>query len=99
METVGKVARPVGVVMDAVQLGEAFHADGNTVGEKTVEAGVNLAGGAAGAWAGAEIGASIGSVVPGAGTVVGGIVGGVVGGIAGSGLASKGVSFVKGLFS
>ncbi|SHU30580.1 MFS transporter [Mycobacteroides abscessus] len=99
LETVGKVARPVGVVMDAVQLGEAFHADGNTVGEKTVEAGVNLAGGAAGAWAGAEIGASIGSVVPGAGTVVGGIVGGVVGGIAGSGLASKGVSFVKGLFS
>ncbi|WP_078285983.1 hypothetical protein [Mycobacteroides chelonae] len=99
LETVGKVARPVGIVMDAVQLGEAFHADGNTVGEKTVEAGVNLAGGAAGAWAGAEIGASIGSVIPGAGTVVGGIVGGVVGGIAGSGLASKGVSFVKGLFS
>ncbi|WP_078290948.1 methyl-accepting chemotaxis protein [Mycobacterium sp. D16R24] len=99
LEKVGKVARPIGVVVDAVQLGEAFHADGNRVGEKTVEAGVNLAGGAAGAWAGAEIGASIGSVVPGAGTVVGGIIGGVIGGVAGSGLASKGWSAVKGLFS
>lgn len=98
LEDVGKVARPIGVVVDAVQLGEAFHQDGNRIGENTVQAGANLAGGAAGAWAGAEIGASIGSIVPGAGTVVGGIVGGVVGGVIGSGAASKAVDWVKSLW-
>jgi hypothetical protein len=79
----GRVVRPIGVVMDAVNVVSAFRADGNRVGENTGRAASGLVGGAGGAWAGAAAGAAIGSVVPGVGTVIGGIVGGIVGGLAG----------------
>lgn len=95
---VGKVLRPVGVVVDAIQVGSAFRADGNKIGENTVRAGANLAGGAAGAWGGAQLGAAIGSFGGPVGTVVGGVVGAAVGGIIGSGIADKAVDFVKGWF-
>lgn len=98
LETVGRVARPVGVVIDAIQVGQAFRADGNRVGEQTVRASANVAGGAAGAWGGAKVGAAIGSLGGPVGTVIGGVVGGVVGGIVGSGLADTAVDWVKSWF-
>jgi len=62
---VGRVVRPLGLVLDAVNVGAAFKADGNKVGENTGRAVSGLAGGAGGAWAGAAAGAALGSVVPG----------------------------------
>ena len=82
--TVGKVARPVAIAMDVVEVGSAFHADGDRIGENTGRSLSGLAGGAAGGWGGAAVGAAIGTAVfPGVGTVVGGIIGGVAGGLAG----------------
>jgi len=87
MDHVGKIAGPLALVGDAIDVGHAFHADGNSIGQHTVDAVASSAGGWAGAAvggeAGAEIGATIGSIVPGAGTVIGGVVGGVVGGAVG----------------
>lgn len=85
----GKVLRPLGVVMDAIAIGQAVHEDGNRFGEKAQRTTAGVAGGLAGAAAGAAIGASVGSVIPVAGTLVGGIVGGAVGGIVGSGVGEK----------
>ena len=80
----GRVLRPVGMVMDTVNVGKAFRADGNRVGVNTGRAVSGLAGGAGGAWGGASIGATIGTMVaPGVGTVIGGAVGGIIGGLAG----------------
>lgn len=99
LETVGKVAKPVGIAVDAVQLGAAFHADGNKIGDHTEHAAGSIAGGAGGAWAGAEGGALIGTAIGGpVGTVVGGLVGGAVGGIAGSKVGEKAVDWVKSWF-
>lgn len=98
LEGVGRVARPVGVVVDAVQIGSAYRADGNRIGDRTQRAAGSLAGGAAGAWAGAQTGAAIGSVGGPVGTVVGGVVGGAVGGIVGSGVGEKAVGWVKSWF-
>lgn len=99
LRTFGRVARPVGLVLDAIDVGSAFRADGNQVGENTGRAVSGLAGGAAGGWAGAATGAAIGTAIfPGVGTVVGGIIGGIAGGLAGD-AAGKGLfDTVKGWF-
>jgi hypothetical protein len=84
LEGVGKVARPVGLVMDAIQVGEAFREDGNTIGTHTGRAASGVAGGALGGYGGAVGGAAIGTMImPGVGTVVGGVVGGIVGALGG----------------
>lgn len=94
LESVGRVARPVAIVTDAVRLGTAIYED-EGIGRNTTRTAASVAGGwagaFAGAWAGAKgvaaLGGLIGSVVPGLGTAagaaIGGIVGGLVGGIAG----------------
>jgi hypothetical protein len=88
LERVGKVARPIGLAIDAIQVGAAFHADGNRVGMQTGRAVSNVAGGALGGWGGAAAGAAIGTMIfPGVGTAVGGIIGGIGGAIAGSEVA------------
>ena len=98
LERVGRVARPIGVVIDAVQIGSAYRADGNQIGEKTQRAAGSLAGGAAGAWGGAQAGAAIGSLGGPIGTVVGGVIGGIAGGIVGSGVGEKAVDWVRSWF-
>lgn len=91
LEGVGKVARPVGLVMDVIEVGQAFRADGNQVGAQTGRAASGVAGGALGGWGGAAAGAAIGTAVfPGVGTVVGGIVGGIAGAIGGD-MAGRGL--------
>ncbi len=88
LERVGKVARPVGLAIDAIQVGAAFHEDGNRVGMNTGRALSNVAGGALGGWGGAAVGAAVGTMIcPGVGTAIGGIVGGIGGAIGGSALA------------
>ena len=100
LERVGRVARPVGIVLDAAEVYGAFRADGNTVGVSTARAATGLAGGGAGGWGGATLGAAIGTaVLPGAGTVVGAVVGGAVGAIVGSELARGTFDTVRGWFS
>ncbi len=100
LERVGRVARPIGIAIDAVQIGSAFHADGNRVGENTARAATNLAGGAAGGWGGAAAGAAIGTAIfPGVGTVVGGVIGGIGGALAGEAVADRAFSAVKDFFS
>lgn len=98
LKSVGRVARPIGMAIDAVQLGQAFRADGNRIGDRTQRAAGSLAGGAAGAWGGAQAGAAIGSLGGPVGTVVGGVVGGVIGGVIGSGVGEKAVGWVKSWF-
>lgn len=84
LEGVGKVARPVGLVMDAVEVGSAFRKDGDRVGLHTGRAASGLAGGAAGGWGGAVGGAALGTAIfPGVGTVIGGVIGGIAGAVAG----------------
>lgn len=100
LESFGRVARPVGIAVDAFQVGSAFRADGNRIGENTARSVTSLAGGAAGGWAGAATGAAIGTaIMPGVGTVVGGIVGGVAGALAGDTVASRAFDSVKSFFS
>jgi len=93
VDAVGRFAAPVAIAGDVIQVGSAYHQDGNSIGRHTVDALASSAGGWAGAAmggeAGAEIGAAVGSIVPGAGTVVGGVVGGIVGGAAGELVGSK----------
>ena len=87
LERAGRIARPVGLVVDSVNDVGAIRQDGG-IGENTGRTVTGIAGGAAGglagAKAGAAIGATIGSVVPGVGTAAGAVVGGVVAGIAGA---------------
>ena len=100
LEKVGRVARPVGLVMDAVQIGSAYRADGNQIGENTALAATKIAGGAAGGWGGAAAGAAIGTAIfPGVGTVIGGVIGGIGGAFAGEAAASGAFSAVKNFFS
>ena len=80
LETVGKVARPVGLVLDAVDVVGAYKADGNNIGMNTGEAVSGIVGGGAVGWAGAGAGAALGTaILPGVGTVVGGLVGAAIG--------------------
>jgi hypothetical protein len=98
LEGVGKVAKPIGIAVDAVQVGRAYRADGNRVGDQTQRAIGGVAGGAAGALGGAKIGAALGSFGGPVGTVVGGVAGAAVGGIVGSGAGEKAVGWVKSWF-
>jgi hypothetical protein len=98
LEGVGKVAKPVGLVLDAIEVGSAFRADGNRIGENTGRAISSVAGSAAGALGGAQLGATIGAVGGPVGAVVGGVVGGIVGGIAGSEIGKSAFNWVSGWF-
>lgn len=99
LEGVGKVARPVGIVLDVIEVGQAFRADGNRIGAHTGRAASGVAGGALGAWGGAAGGAAIGTMIfPGVGTVVGGIVGGVIGAIGGDAIGRGLFDTVKAWF-
>ena len=87
----GRVARPVGIALDAIDLGSAFQADGNRIGKNTGRAASGIAGGALGGWAGAAGGAAIGTaILPGPGTVAGGLIGGLLGAYGGD-LAGRGI--------
>ncbi|MET0208883.1 MAG: hypothetical protein ABW220_07550 [Burkholderiaceae bacterium] len=99
IEGAGKVLRPVGIAMDAIEIGSAFQKDGNKIGENTGRAASGVAGGALGAWGGAAAGAAIGTaILPVGGTIVGGLIGGAIGAFAGD-QAGKGVfDTVKGWF-
>ncbi len=88
-----KIARPLGLVTDVIDLKNAYDEDGG-FGKNFQETAGGVAGGWGGAAAGAAAGAALGSVVPGFGTVAGGIVGGVIGGIGGS---AAGEGIVKGV--
>jgi hypothetical protein len=92
LEGAEKVAAPVAIAIDAVQLGVAIKTDvqqrtiNNTVVAST-RIGGGWVGATAGATAGAEggaaFGALIGSVIPGVGTVAVGAIGGFIGGLGG----------------
>jgi hypothetical protein len=58
--TMGRVMRPAGVVLDAMELGSAYQADGNRIGENTRRAGAGIAGGNVGGWGGAALGGILG---------------------------------------
>ncbi|GAA0563630.1 RHS repeat-associated core domain-containing protein [Chitinophaga japonensis] len=96
MEGVGKVAKPVAVVTDVLQVGIAIKTDiqEGKSGDNTIVAGGRVAGSWGGALTGAAIGAKggafIGSFAGPAGTAVGGFVGGLGGGIIGGILGSMG---------
>ena len=96
LEKAGKVALPLAIAGDALQLGQAYKADGGTIGKHTGEAASGIGGAWAGAEAGGELGAELGSLAGPEGTVIGGVVGGIVGGIAGS---SVGKDIFKGISS
>lgn len=99
LEGVGKVARPVGLVLDVIEVGSAFQQDGTKVGANTGRAASGVAGGALGGWGGAVGGAAIGTAIfPGVGTVVGGIIGGVAGALAGDAAGRGLFDTVKGWF-
>jgi len=99
LEGVGRVARPVGLVLDAVDVGSAFRADGNRIGENTGRSLSGLAGGAAGGWGGAATGAAIGTaILPGVGTVVGGLIGAGLGAWAGDSAGRGAFDTVRGWF-
>jgi hypothetical protein len=84
LEDAGKVLRPVGLALDAIALGEAFHEDGNRIGQNTGRTASRIAGGALGGWGGAAAGAAIGTmIVPGVGTLIGGVIGGIGGAMGG----------------
>ena len=96
LDGIDKVAKPVAIVTDAIQLGDAIKTDiqQGTGGENTIVTGSRVAGGWAGAWGGAQGGAAIGAGIgsffgPGPGTAVGGFVGGIIGGIGGAIFGSK----------
>jgi hypothetical protein len=99
LDTVGRVARPIGIALDVVEIGSAFRADGNQIGENTGRAASGLVGGAAGGYGGALAGAAIGTMIfPGVGTVVGGVVGGAIGALAGDGAGRAIFDGIKSLF-
>ena len=99
LESVGRVARPVGVILDTVNVVSAYRADGNQIGENTGRAVSGVAGGAAVGWGGAVGGAALGTMIlPGPGTVIGGIIGAAAGAFVGD-VAGRGIfDSVKGWF-
>ncbi|MEG4811660.1 LysM peptidoglycan-binding domain-containing protein [Microcoleus sp. F8-D3] len=88
-----RVARPLAVVTDVIDLKNAYDRDGG-FGQNFQETAGSVAGGWGGAAAGAAGGAAIGSLAGPVGTVVGGIAGGIIGGIGGS---AAGEGIVKGI--
>ena len=94
MDVGGKILGPVGVALDAWQIGSAIKEDGGHFGAHAQQTTAEVAGGAAGGWAGAETGAAAGAAIgtfiaPGIGTAIGGVIGGLLGGFGGSWLGSK----------
>ncbi|HEY2464520.1 MAG TPA: hypothetical protein VGI32_10705 [Steroidobacteraceae bacterium] len=94
LEVGGKILKPVGVAVDAVQIGVAIKEDGGQFGPHAQRTTAEVAGGAAGGWAGAETGAAAGAAIgtfiaPGIGTAIGGVIGGLLGGFGGGWLGSK----------
>jgi len=90
LHAVGHVARPVGVVLGALEINQAYQADGNRIGVHTAEKIASVGGAAGGGFVGATggvlLGAAAGSFVPVFGTAIGAVVGGlgvVAGGIGG----------------
>lgn len=81
----GKVAKPVMVVVSAVDIYNAYKTGGTKKAvRQTAKLGTSLAGAAVGAKTGAGLGAAVGTAVfPVVGTAVGGFIGGFAGGIAG----------------
>ncbi|QTD46471.1 hypothetical protein [Ottowia testudinis] len=91
LHNAGRVARPLGVALGALEVGQSFRADGHKIGENTGRSLSGLAGGGLGAWGGASAGMAIGSaVLPGIGTVVGGVIGGIAGAVGGD-VAGRGL--------
>jgi len=96
LDGIGRVAKPVAIVTDAVQLGDAIKTDiqQGTGGDNTIVTGSRVAGGwggaALGAAGGAKLGAGIGTFFGPVGTAVGGFVGAIGGGIIGGIYGSKG---------
>ena len=77
LNSLGKVAKPVAVVVGGLDILDAYDKGGVKAAKKqAIITGGSTLGGAAG---GAALGAAVGSVVPGIGTAIGGIVGGIVG--------------------
>ncbi|NJB67203.1 hypothetical protein GGQ74_000843 [Desulfobaculum xiamenense] len=85
---VGKVFRPVGMALSALDMVDAVRSG------DTAKVGGSL-GSIGGSAAGAMAGAAIGSVVPVIGTALGGIVGGILGGMGGESLGE----FLGGMFA
>jgi hypothetical protein len=80
LEGVGRVARPIGIVMDGYELGQSFAADGYRIGQNTGRSASGIVGGGLGGWGGAAAGAALGTAFfPGVGTVIGGLLGGSLG--------------------
>lgn len=90
---VSRVARPLAVVTDVIDLTNAYNEDGG-FGQNFQETAGSVAGGWGGAAAGAAGGAALGSLAGPVGTVVGGIAGGIIGGFGGS---AAGEGIVKGI--
>ena len=89
LEVVGRVARPVGMAVDAIEVGQAIYRDGG-IGVETGRTVTGLATGAVGGWGGAATGAAIGTaIMPGVGTVVGGIIGGIGGAVMAENLGQR----------
>ena len=94
LEVAGKVLKPVGVAVDALQIAAAVREDGGKFGAHAQKTTAEVAGGAAGGWAGAETGAAAGAAIgtliaPGVGTAIGGVIGGLLGGFGGGWLGTK----------
>jgi hypothetical protein len=94
LEVGGKILKPVGVALDALQIGAAVKEDGGHFGPHAQRTTAEVAGSAAGGWAGAETGAAAGAAIgtfiaPGIGTAIGGVIGGLFGGFGGGWLGSK----------
>jgi hypothetical protein len=94
----GKIARPVGAIMDGVKVYSAIQEDGglNNMGHHTKRAVSEVAGGWAGALAGAAGGALAGSAFFGIGAVPGAIIGGIAGAFGGEWAGGAGYDAIAG---
>jgi hypothetical protein len=88
-KVVGRGLIVVGIAVEAYHISEAYKADGNQVGQRTLETTGSAVGALGGAIAGAELGAAIGVVGGPVGVLVGGVIGGIIGGIAGSAIGKS----------
>ncbi|OQP38895.1 hypothetical protein A4H97_19520 [Niastella yeongjuensis] len=95
LEGINKVAVPLALAADGMQLGNAIakDVDEHKSGDNTIVASSKIAGGWTGAWLGAKgggaIGAGFGSFGGPVGTAVGGFFGAIIGGIGGSFIGSS----------
>jgi len=100
---VGKVAKPVAIVTDVIDIAGAYSKDNGTIGKNTVVTTSKVAGGWTGAWGGAQLGTSLGASIgtcfaPGVGTAIGGFIGavgfGILGAFGGSWLAEESATII-----